>query len=155
VLQRIAAMPPDTHDVARTTRQTYEAHVTEDFCHACHGQFDPIGFGMEEMDGIGRYRTLEHGLPVDSTGELTATDVDGKFEGVSQLSDKLAQSELLQTCLAQHFFRFAAGRPPEGAELCLAEAWGKTLAEHGGQLRELIVSYVTSRDFALRMDDRE
>jgi hypothetical protein len=155
VLQRIAAMPPNTRDGARTTRQTYEAHVSEEFCHVCHGQFDPIGFGLEEMDGVGHYRTLEHDLPVDSSGELTSTDVDGTFVGVAELSAKLAQSSMLQTCLARHFFRFATSRPPEGDELCLAEAWGKSFTEHGSQLRELILSYVTSRDFALRKDDRE
>jgi hypothetical protein len=154
VLQRIAAMPVDTHDTARTTRQTYEAHVNEPFCQGCHGQFDPIGFGLEEMDGIGRFRTLENDLPVDSSGELTGTDVDGTFVGVAQLSAKLSQSSMLQACLARHFFRFAAARPPEPAELCLSDSWAQSFAEQGGQLSELILRYVTSRDFALRKDDR-
>jgi hypothetical protein len=107
------------------------------------------------MDGLGRFRTLEHDLPVDSSGELTGTDVDGTFLGAAELSSKLSQSSMLQTCLAQHFFRFAAGRPLEADESCLAESWGKNFVKHGRQLKELILSYVTSRDFALRRDDRE
>ena len=73
VLQQIAQHPIDPLDKAKTTRQKYEQHKTDAFCASCHDQFDLIGFGMEEMDGIGRYRTVENGLPVDTSGTLTAT----------------------------------------------------------------------------------
>lgn len=155
VVQRLAAMPIDPGDVTKTTRQTYEAHVNDPFCSSCHDQFDPIGFGMEEIDGIGQYRTQDHGLPVDSNGELTGTDVDGSFDGVSQLSDKLSQSTMLQGCLAQTFFRFAAARVPEPEEQCVTNALAKHFVDNGRQLGELIKSYVTRPAFGSRKDDRQ
>ena len=50
---------------------------------------------MEDMDGIGRFRTKENGLPVDSSGALTGTDVDGPFEGPADLAAKVSQSKMI------------------------------------------------------------
>jgi hypothetical protein len=154
VLQRIAQNPIDTQDKAKTTRQKYEQHVTEAFCNACHGQFDPIGFGMEEMDGLGRFRTLENGLLVDSSGRLAQTDVDGPFTGVAALAEQLAKSQALRACFARHFYRFAESRPAKESELCLVDGMAKSFEQSGGHFRDLIVRYVTDSGFAFRRDDR-
>jgi hypothetical protein len=154
VLQQIQQHPIDPSDKARTTRQKYEEHKTQAFCAACHSQFDPIGFGMEEMDGIGRFRTLENGLPVDSSGNLSSTDVDGPFVGVAQLSQKLASSQMFATCFVWQFFRFAESRVAEPSEQCLVAEWAKSFANGGGHFRDLFVGYVTSADFSARKEDR-
>ena len=154
VLQRIAQNPIDPTDKAKTTRQKYEQHKTEAFCAACHNQFDPIGFGMEEMDGLGRFRTVENGLPVDSSGELTSTDVDGSFVGVAALSQKLASSEAFAGCFVRHFFRFAEARVPQDTEQCLVQDWTRAFLGGGGHLGDLLVGYVTRADFAVRREDR-
>lgn len=154
VIQRIAAMPLDTNDATKTTRQKYEAHVNEDFCHSCHGQFDPIGFGMEEVDGLGRFRSTEHDLPVDSSGELLGTDVDGQFNGVAELSRKLAQSRMIQDCFVQHFYRFASSRPLVADERCLAADTAEQFAAEGGAIQRLFARFVAGYDFASRVEDR-
>jgi hypothetical protein len=154
VLERLANNPLDDVDRTKTTRQKYEVHLDDSSCSGCHRQFDPIGFGMEEMDGIGRFRTTENGLPVDSTGELSGTDVDGPFEGVAQLSGKLAQSEMLRACAVNHFFRFATARPAEAADACVVDDWAKTFSQGGGKIADLIGAYVAHASFALRRDDR-
>jgi hypothetical protein len=154
VLERLANNPLDDVDRTKTTRQKYEVHLDDSSCAGCHRQFDPIGFGMEEMDGIGRYRTTENGLPVDSTGELTGTDVDGRFEGVAQLSGKLAQSKMLEACAVSHFFRFATARSAEPADACVVDDWAAAFAQGGGKLEALVRAYVAHATFTLRRDDR-
>jgi uncharacterized protein DUF1592/uncharacterized protein DUF1588/uncharacterized protein DUF1587/uncharacterized protein DUF1585/uncharacterized protein DUF1595 len=154
VLQRIAQNPIDPTDTAKTTRQKYEQHKTEAFCAACHDQFDAIGFGFEEMDGLGRFRTLENGHPVDSSGALSNTDVDGTFVGVAELSQKLAASGSFETCFVRQFFRFAESRVPESTEQCLVDDWAGKFVKSGGHFKDLIVIYVTEAGFITRKEDR-
>lgn len=154
VLQQIAQHPIDPTDKATTTRQKYEQHKTDPFCASCHDQFDPIGFGMEEMDGIGRYRTTENGLPIDTSGTLNNTDVNGNFAGVVDLEQKLEPSGELASCYVRQFFRFAESRVPDATEQCIVEGWTTAFTAGGGHLGDLLVGYVTSAGFATRKEDR-
>jgi hypothetical protein len=154
VVQMISMQPIDPNDKAKTTRQKYQAHKTQAFCSACHDQFDTIGFGLEEMDGIGRYRTTENGLPIDTTGTLVSTDVDGPFAGVAALSQKLATSQKFETCFVWQFFRFAESRVPEASEDCFVQDWSAAFAKGGGHFRDLLIDYVTRPEFGVRKEDR-
>ncbi len=154
VVQMISMRPIDPNDKAKTTRQKYQDHKTQAFCAACHDQFDTIGFGLEEMDGIGRYRTTENGLPVDTTGTLVSTDVDGAFSGAAQLSQKVATSHEFETCFVWQFFRFAESRVPEASEDCFVQDWTAALDKGGGHFRDLLLAYVTRPEFVVRKEDR-
>lgn len=153
-LDRIVNNPVDDADTTRTTRQKFEAHVNEASCNACHQNFDPIGFGLEQMDGLGRFRTMEHGLLVDSHGELTGTDVDGLFEGPAELSSKLAQSDTLATCLVDRFFSFAVARPSGPGDTCVVESWAQAFKAGGTHIKDLALTYVTDPSFVTRREDR-
>jgi len=153
-LDRIANLPVDDLDAAHTTRQKFAAHVNEPSCKACHQSFDPIGFGLEDMDGLGRYRTTEHGLPVDSHGELTGTDVDGPFEGPAALSAKLAQSKQVAACMVSHFFELALARPAGVDDACVLDAWTSDFVAGGQHIEDLVFAYVTHPAFGARKDDR-
>ncbi len=61
---------PTVEDI--TTRQRFAQHVSSSFCASCHTAIDGFGFGFEEFDGIGVYRTTENGLPIDSSGTSSA-----------------------------------------------------------------------------------
>lgn len=154
VLDRIAQNPIDYDDETLTTRQKFEVHLDDTSCAACHQLFDPIGFGLEEMDGLGRFRTHEKGLPVDSTGALAGTDVDGPFEGVAELSNKLAGSARFERCAIEHFFRFAQSRASESEDACVLDAWAAALPEQGATIEDLIVAYTDHDIFSRRQDDR-
>lgn len=154
VLNQVALVPVDTTDRTMTTRQKFEAHLNMPSCSACHAFFDPMGFGMEDMDGLGRFRTTENGMPVDSTGALTGTDVDAPFEGPADLSTKLAQSQTLATCMVRHFFNFAQARDPLPSDSCVLDSWSHTFAQGGGRIADLVNAAVADQRFALRKDDR-
>ncbi|MES1204649.1 MAG: DUF1588 domain-containing protein [Pseudomonadota bacterium] len=153
--------PLNSTDTTMTTRQKLEkVHLDEPSCKACHATFDPIGFGFEQMDGIGRFRTTENGMPIDSTGQLTntmaldGTSVDGAFEGPAQLSVMLAQSKLLEACMAEHFFSFAQARPALTTDKCVAADWAAKVSQAGGHIKDLVLSSVAHSTFVNRKDDR-
>ena len=68
-----------------STRDRLSQHETDATCAACHVMMDPIGFAFENYDGIGRYRTTDGGKPIDTSGTLAMTDVNGPLTGVAQL----------------------------------------------------------------------
>jgi hypothetical protein len=154
VLMQIANMPIDATDTTKTTRQKLDAHLNQPSCSACHSTFDPIGYGLEDMDALGRFRSTESGLPVDSSGALTGTDVDGAFEGPADLSTKLAQSKLVESCMVSHFFNFAQARDTAPSDQCVLKDWSDKFAAGGGRINDLIAAYVAHPNFAYRKDDR-
>ena len=62
--------PPKPPAPGLTTRQRFEEHDMQACTGGCHVAMDPIGFGFEHYDGIGRYRTTDQNLPVNSTGAI-------------------------------------------------------------------------------------
>lgn len=159
-LDKIALNPIDATDPSMTTRQKLDAHLNEPSCQACHVSFDPIGFGFEQMDGIGRFRTTENGKTVDSTGMLTATaavdgsSVDGPFVGPAQLSGMLAQSKLVEVCMTEHFFDFAQARLSVAGDKCVISNWAAKFSQGGGHIKDLVLTAVADPNFVNRKDDR-
>jgi hypothetical protein len=93
-----------------TTRERFNIHLSQKFCNDCHSTIDGVGFGFEQFDGMGVYRTTENGSPVDTSGNLVGTDVDGAFVGVAQLEQKLAGSQEVVACFVKQAYRYAMGR---------------------------------------------
>jgi hypothetical protein len=105
---RLAMM--EQPDPSKTTRERFAAHSADPFCHSCHQYIDQVGFGFEEFDAIGAFRTTENGKPVDDSGTLLGTrDADGDFRGVGELSERLLTSRQFQDCVVTQMFRFAMG----------------------------------------------
>lgn len=55
-----------------TLRQELEAHRKDPDCASCHALMDPIGFGLENFDGIGRWRDTDRDMPLDVSGKLVS-----------------------------------------------------------------------------------
>jgi hypothetical protein len=145
----LTIVPPDP-DPSATTKQQFAQHSKDPACASCHQLMDPLGFGFEHYDGIGRYRTNDGNFPVDSTGEVLQTeDADGPFDGAVELAQRLAESDQVRDCVARHWLRFALKRGEVGDEssLTLAE---KKFAESDYDIRELLVSIVLTHGFRYR-----
>jgi hypothetical protein len=113
---------PATDPMAKdlTTRQRFERHVSDPFCAGCHRQIDGVGFGFEQFDGIGAFRAMENGQPVDSRGVLFGPVLDSmearsEYDGVSELAVKIAGTTRLGDCYIRQAYRYAMGQiePPE------------------------------------------
>jgi hypothetical protein len=107
---------------AFTTRQHYEEiHAKDPGCKACHSRFDPIGFGFEHYDEVGRYRDLDGGLPVNSVSFVPTEDATAHlfdFSNLEELARGLAEQELPYECTSGFLSTYVYGAP----EACLGEA---------------------------------
>lgn len=131
------ALPP-LEDVT-TNRERYEAHMSNESCVGCHKLMDPIGFGFEEFDAAGRYRTQDNGADVDASGEvLGTTAIDGTFRGARELAEKLAGAQQVSDCVATHFFRYMLGRLEQSADSCELDVIRGEFAESGTDLHTLV-----------------
>jgi hypothetical protein len=145
--------PPDVptlpeNATAGTQRERLEQHRADPACSGCHALMDPIGFGLENYDAIGVYRTQDGTAQVNATGTLP----DGRaFNGALELGTILASDPRFPVCATKKFMTYAIGRlmnQPDDA------AWanylsGRSLAG-GGSLPGLIRTVVLSDSFRSR-----
>lgn len=144
--------PPDESDPdqPKTNRERYAKHTAQDTCGGCHQSIDGVGFGFENYDALGKWRTLDNTYPVDASGELIGTDVDGPFVGALELSQKLATSTQAHNCVVSQVYRYALGRNTGLDDLCsLADLRGQ-FAAASGDIRALLLAVVTSDAFRFR-----
>jgi hypothetical protein len=135
----------------QTARERYQQHVANATCAACHTLMDPIGFGFENYDPIGKYRSMDGGKPVDASGEiLQSEDLNGKFDGVVELSKMLAGSNNVRTCLTKQWFRYALGRSEDTGDAASIKTAVDAFAPTG-DVRELIVATTKSDSFRSRV----
>ena len=133
-----------------TNRQLFEQRTGGAPCNSCHTRIDGLGFGFEHYDERGVYLERDEGLPVDATGTLIGTDVDGAYDGAIELSERMASSRSVQSCATQRWFRFAAGRAPEERDACVLSNLQTRLRQTAGDIRELMVALITSPEMRSR-----
>lgn len=139
-------------DPTLTTRERFALHSSSPACASCHALIDPPGFGLENFDAIGRYRTEENGKPVDSAGVLTGTpDIDGPFSGGVELAAKIVSSRLYAECATIQATRFTFGRQETPSDVTIAESIVKLVSAAGDlDMRELVVSLTKTENFFIR-----
>lgn len=150
-----AAVPelPDEKqgELKGTLRQRMEQHRADPQCATCHARMDPLGFGLENYDAIGRWRTRDGGSPVDSSGELP----DGRrFNGPAQLIAILkGQKTQFVHSLAERFITFGLGRGIEPYDKCNIDAIVRRVAQNDYRFSALVTEVVLSEPFRMRRGD--
>ncbi len=142
--------PPPPEDLAR---DRFDEHRENPSCAGCHIFMDPIGFGFNAYDSLGRYQTHLDGAPIDSSGEIVPSSVggaEGTFDGAVELGYLLAGSEEVEHCMAKQWSRFATGRLETDADVCAMNELAQEVTESGGDLRALVRSVATSTWFRNR-----
>jgi hypothetical protein len=142
-------------DPNATTRDRFEAHSKNGACRSCHQFIDPIGFGLERFDPVGRWREQENGQPILPGGDMNdverlGTGTSAEFETLPQLARAVAGSTAAQSCFVRQYLRFSRGVRETLAERCARVKLEDKLAETGGDIRELMVQSVLSPDFVER-----
>jgi Protein of unknown function (DUF1592)/Protein of unknown function (DUF1588)/Protein of unknown function (DUF1587)/Protein of unknown function (DUF1595)/Protein of unknown function (DUF1585) len=91
-----------------TVRQRLEQHRANPACQGCHMRMDPLGFGLENYDAIGHWRTHDGSLPIDATGALPSGQT---FDGPDALKQLLLKDQdRFAQVLASKLLTFALGR---------------------------------------------
>ena len=163
VLERILGerVPPPPADIPEleeqdhkkieglTLRQRTELHQSEATCRNCHKILDPIGFGLENFDAIGRWREKnDQGLAIDSAGKLP----DGKeFSTPAELKRLLAKREAdLARNLTERLMAYALGRQLEGYDDVVIDQLMVKIAADNYRVRTIITEVITSYLFTHR-----
>jgi Protein of unknown function (DUF1588)/Protein of unknown function (DUF1592)/Protein of unknown function (DUF1595)/Protein of unknown function (DUF1585) len=135
-----------------STRERISMHTESEVCASCHKVIDPAGFVFESFDEVGRFRTMDHGTAVDTSGVLTLNrDTDGAFSQGGEFLDKLSGSESARSCFAEHYLSFALGHSQtEPADSCSRQSLSDSFADTG-DLKQLLVSVATSDAFRMRL----
>jgi hypothetical protein len=130
------------------TRERFAEHTANAACSGCHTLMDPIGFAFENWGPDGVWRDTDADQPVDATGSLTGTDVDGDLDGVPSLASKLAGSAQVASCAATQWFRYAFGRSEQtNGDLCAISALASTLTAKGGDFKKMVRQTVQMAEF--------
>jgi hypothetical protein len=138
-------------DANLTVRQQSEIHRADPACAACHRFMDPIGLSLEGFDAVGRLRTTDNGSPVDTSGELVASDVDGKLTGVADLAHKLAGSSQVRSCVVRQWFRYAYARDEASdQDACNVARLESAFTSSDGSIPELLFALTQTDAFAYR-----
>jgi hypothetical protein len=110
-LPDVPALKDNTVSGTLSVRERLAEHRSNATCANCHNLMDPVGLAMENYDAIGRWRSVEEGLPIDASGGLP----DGrKVTGVAGLEEGLLnRPEVFVSTLTEKLLTFALGRGVE------------------------------------------
>lgn len=136
-----------------TLRQRTELHVSNPTCANCHKILDPIGFGLENFDAIGRWRTQDDtGGAIDSAGELPGGK---RFTSPKELKAIIAaRKDDLAHNLTAKLLAYALGRQLEGYDEIVVDQLMETIAKDGYRMQTVVTQIVTSYPFTQRRINR-
>ncbi|MGL6074728.1 MAG: DUF1592 domain-containing protein [Fimbriiglobus sp.] len=147
----VPELPPNGQ-LKGTLRQQMEQHRSNPACAGCHAKLDPLGFGLENFDGIGGWRDQDNKIKVDASGVLPEGE---KFNGPSELRKVLMQkSELFRRCLAEKLLTFATGRGLEYYDKCVLDEISLKLKTGNDTFSALVLAIVESDTFQKRKAKR-
>lgn len=156
--QRVPPAPPNVPGLEKqdpkkvaslTLRQRTELHRTNAVCANCHKILDPIGFGLENFDAIGRWRDKdESGGPIDAVGELPGGK---RFSSPKELKALIAarQTDLARN-LTEKLLAYSLCRQLDGYDHIIVDQMLKTIASDGYKMQTVISQIVTSYPFLNR-----
>jgi len=155
---QVPSAPPDVPALEKqdqksvanlTLRERTELHRTNTVCANCHRLLDPIGFGLENFDAIGRWRDKdEHGQVIDATGELP----DGsRFSSPQELKTMIAgRLDDFSRNLVEKLLAYALCRKLEGYDEIVVDELMQQIAQDGYRMQTLVTAVVTSYPFTHR-----
>lgn len=146
--------PPSAED-ADCKVERYEQHRASAACANCHNALDPIGFGLENYDMAGRWRDHDNDNEACSIDGVGSVEPYGRFSGPGELAQILVEQGEIDDCVVQQYLSFAVGRALEPAEAELTEGLVDSLRDGGHMLPSVLVDYVASDAFVLKLSPPE
>ena len=148
----IPALQEASVGVDVSLRERLEQHRANPSCAVCHDPMDPIGFGLENYDASGAWRTREGKFPIDSSGKLPG---GAPFHGPKELKQVLKlQKDLFSRNLTEKMLTYALGRGIEPSDRETVNTIGQSLSGNGYRFSTLIRDIVMSQPFQMRETDQ-
>ncbi len=143
--------PPGGGKAKVSLREQMELHRESPACASCHALMDPIGFGMQNFDAVGRWRDKEQGLPINAADTLITGQ---KFAGPEELMKIISEDnrEAFHHALAVKLLTYALGRGVDWYDRPAVEGIVMKAGAQDGRFVSLINAVVTSVPFQFRRD---
>ncbi|MEP4077286.1 DUF1592 domain-containing protein [Haloferula sp.] len=143
----------DAEIKTQTFRETIDEHRDNPNCRACHAQIDPLGFGLENFDAIGRWRTTQNGAKLDTSGVTP----DGEaFSGPAELKKVLlARKDEFTRNATEKFLSYALGRELTPYDRPVTHRIADQVEADEGSMHSLIMAVVTSHPFMNRQNPKK
>jgi mono/diheme cytochrome c family protein len=148
--------PPDVPELKEdkesvlkgSLRERMQQHRANPSCATCHERMDVLGFGFENFDAIGAWRTQDGSFKIDSSGTLP----DGtSFLSTAELKQILMkQDEPFRRCLTEKLLTYALGRGVEAGDRPALAAIAKAVADDGNRFNRMVLEIVQSEPFLRR-----
>jgi cytochrome c551/c552 len=149
--------PPDVPDLKAhgadgrqlTMREQMEMHRANPVCASCHSRMDPLGFALENYDGVGKWRAKDAGNVIDPSGKLPDGTV---FEGPAGLKKILLtrDKDAFVNTVTQKMMTYALGRGLESYDMPAVRAAAREAAKNDYRISALIAAVVNSTPFQMR-----
>jgi hypothetical protein len=147
----LPARPADATGNAHepTMRQRMLDHRVRADCIQCHSLMDPIGFSLENFDGIGLWRSLDAGQSIDAAAQVfDGTKIDGPAGLRKWL---LSYSDQFVEVVAEKLLTYALGRGIEYQDMPLVRAISRDAGRGDDRFSALVLSVVKSKPFQMNM----
>jgi hypothetical protein len=136
-----------------TMRAQLEAHRSKPECAACHDKMDPLGFGLENFDVLGRWRDTDRGQPIDAQGKLSSGATFTGPQGLKKIL--MARKDDVIRVLVRKMIGFAFGRELNKFDDCVVDKTMKALKENDYRTSVLIEQIAASYPFQHRFYPKE
>ncbi|MEO7412459.1 MAG: DUF1592 domain-containing protein, partial [Opitutaceae bacterium] len=142
----VPELPNDGKVVTGSLRHQMEEHRANPTCASCHARMDPIGFGLENFDAIGAFRTKDGEFPVDAGGKLSTGE---SFATASELIGILSEKRRDQFIrnLSEKMLIYSLGRGIERTDRPAVDQIMQGVASGGYRFSSLIHAIVKSVPF--------
>jgi hypothetical protein len=151
----VPAIEPDVSG-ATTIRERLAKHRSDPTCNECHRKIDPLGFGLETFDPIGRWRetypkpkSKAPAPKVDSTGEFGSGQTYADFHDFKTIL-VASRTDLFTRHLIKQVLSYSTGRHLEPSDEFVIEDILQAVKQDGYGLRTLIVESLASEIFRSR-----
>ncbi len=129
-------------------RQQMEEHRKNAACASCHSRMDPLGFGLENFDAIGAWRTVDGKFPVDASGKMPGGQ---SFNGPAELKSLLSQNpDVFVRGLTEKLLTYALGRGLERYDRPAVSAIVAKLPANNYRFSELVMGIANSLPFQMK-----
>jgi hypothetical protein len=131
-----------------TLRQRMEQHRANALCASCHKTMDALGFGLENFDAIGAWRTRDGGLKIDASGTLPGGRA---FSGVDDLRKiLLTRRDQFCHCLVEKMLTYALGRGLEDYDAAAVDEISYDAAKNDYRFSSIVLGIARSVPFQMR-----
>ncbi len=133
---------------AKSLRARLEEHRRTPACASCHRVMDPLGFALENFDGIGEWRVKEQGGNVDPEGQLAdGTKVDGPI-ALRQALNK--HPEMFVRTVTEKLMTYGLGRGLDHRDMPLVRQIARESAKNNYKWSSLVLGIARSAPFQMK-----